>query len=256
MFSSPQAKFEQFCVELGAEKPPFVFDASYLLVDRLLQLCIPSLEYPRSDLPDNFRFAGGLPKGHRPPYTNTPFWWNEIVENKTKKVIFVCQGTVANKFQQLVIPTMNAFADREDFLVVVALGGKGLSLPDTIPIPSNARVADFIPYDEILEYTDVFVSNGGYGALQHAVSHGTPLVIGGLSEDKPEVAARAEYAGIGINLRTATPELEQLRNAVDEILSNPRFNARALELEAEKASYDPMKIIAATIDELAAKGTV
>jgi UDP:flavonoid glycosyltransferase YjiC (YdhE family) len=101
-----------------------------------------------------------------------------------------------------------------------------------------------------LAHSAFFVKNGGYGAFQHAISNGTPLVVAGISEEKPEVAARAEWAGLGFNLKTGTPTVEALLSAVKEVIENPKYKKRALELEAEMATYDPVGVFAQTIDEL------
>jgi len=58
------------------------------------------------------------------------------------------------------------------------------------------------------------VTNGGYGGTQQALAHGIPLVIAGTTEDKPDVAARVAWAGVGINLKTDAPTPEQVRAAV------------------------------------------
>jgi UDP:flavonoid glycosyltransferase YjiC (YdhE family) len=73
----------------------------------------------------------------------------------------------------------------------------------------------------------------------------------GNTEDKPEVAARAEWCGVGINLRNAQPSAEQVLQAVSEILTNPKYEKRSLELEKEMALYDPMGVVAQNIDDLA-----
>ncbi|PMD46297.1 glycosyltransferase family 1 protein [Hyaloscypha variabilis F] len=252
--AQPNSTFRKLLAELGATDPdiPFFFDAMYMLPNRFLQMCIPSIEYPRSDLPESIRFAGGLPKGHRDTYANPPSWWDEIVTNKTKKIVLVSQGTLTLNFTDLVLPTLTGLKDREDILVVVALGKEGRALPGGTTVPANARIADFIPFDDVLPYCAVFVSNGGYGALQHAIGHSVPLVIGGTTEDKPEIAARAEWAGIAVNMRTATPSPEVVLAAVDEIFSNPKYKERAKVLEAEMATFDPMEIVVKNIEELAA----
>ena len=253
-FGPAQEKFEEIFNSLGSTtaKQPFFLDAAYTLPDRFLQMCIPSVEYPRSDAPSSLVFAGGLPKGLRDAFTDRPSWWNEVASNKTKKVVAVSQGSVAMDFSDLVIPTMLGLKDRDDILVVVALGKKGAALPAETSIPSNSRVADFIPFDELMPHCAVFISNGGYGTFQHAISHGTPMVMGGATEDKPEVAARAEWTGMAFNLRTGTPTPEQVSSAVDEVISNPKYKKRAAELEAEMATYDPMSVVVQTIDELGA----
>jgi UDP:flavonoid glycosyltransferase YjiC (YdhE family) len=43
---------------------------------------------------------------------------------------------------------------------------------------------------------------------------GVPLVVAGDTEDKPEVAARVAWSGVGITLRTGRPRPDRLRAAV------------------------------------------
>jgi UDP:flavonoid glycosyltransferase YjiC (YdhE family) len=253
MFAKPSARYKQIMRELGVKKPvPFFMDATFLCPDRFLQMCIPSVEYPRRDAPPTLQFAGGLPKGHRDPFKNPPSWWSEVIENTSRKIVAVSQGSVALNFNDLVIPTLNALKDRSDVLVVVALGKKGIALPEGAVVPENARVCDFIPFDDLLPHCEVFVTNGGYGAFQHAISNGTPLIVGGAGEDKPEVAARAEWAGIGVNLHTGRPTPEEVRTAVEEIFNHGKYRARSRELEEEMKNYDPIEEVRRSIDELAA----
>ena len=54
--------------------------------------------------------------------------------------------------------------------------------------PANARAATYLPYDELLPRTDVYVTNGGYGGVQYALRYGVPVVTSSGKEDKPEVA--------------------------------------------------------------------
>ena len=55
---------------------------------------------------------------------------------------------------ELIAPTLRALAD-EDVLVVVTTGGRPLAtLP---PLPANARAAEFLPCDELLPRTAVYV---------------------------------------------------------------------------------------------------
>lgn len=181
----------------------------------------------------------------------SPAWWSDLT-NSGKKIVAVSQGSICQDHTDLSIPTMEAFKDREDILVVVALGRKGAALPEGTTVPSNARIAEFIPFDDLLPLCSVFITNGGYGAFQHSIANGTPIVVGGATEDKPEVAARAEWTGMGVNLKTSRPTPEAIKTAVDEILGNERYKKRALELEAEMAAFDPMSVVAKNIDELAA----
>lgn len=172
-----------------------------------------------------------------------PQWWPDIISNHEKKIVFVTQGTVANNPQELIIPTLQALASREDVIVVAALGVRGGSLPAGLTIPSNARVQDFLPYDAILEHADVFVTNCGYGSMTHAVVNGVPLVLAGEFQDKREVSMRAERAGLGYNLRTQAPTPEQVQEGVDAVLGNAKYKETALNLMKINQEMDCFSII-------------
>ncbi|KAH8196844.1 hypothetical protein TruAng_008985 [Truncatella angustata] len=262
-FAPSQAAYVEALVSVGAtakSDDEFLLDSLYTLPDRFIQMCTPSVEYHRSDAPNTLRFAGGYPtttvsQGITRRWER-PSWWDEVVASDKatkKKIVFVCQGTVAMDFDQLVIPAMTALKDRLDTIVVIALGRPDVKLSADVMVPSNYRVADYIPYDSILPHVDAFVTTGGYGSFQRALNHATPLVIAGTTEEKPETAARAEWAGVAVNLRTAYPSVEQLRRAVDEILGNEKYKIRALEIQAEIATYDPINVIIENIEELTSK---
>lgn len=70
------------------------------------------------------------------------------------------------------------------------------------------------------------VTNGGYNGVQMALANGIPLVAAGQTEEKPEICARIEWAGVGINLKTSTPTPTQVRDAVKQILSSPHYQQK------------------------------
>lgn len=257
-FAPSNKLFHEQFDKLGAKRPESVFlDTPYLLPDRFIQLCVPSIEYPRSDLPKNIFFSGGVPKGHRDVVdTKRPSWWEEITTNSAgKRIIFVSQGTIALNYTDLLIPTLRAFADRDDTIVIAALGVKGASLPADFKIPSNAYVEDFIPFDDILPYCDVFVSNGGYGAYQHGLGNGVPMVMGGDTEDKPGNSMRCEWNGVGLNLRTARPDVEFLRGEVEKVLADGKYKKKAQEIQKEMDNADPIGVFEKHIEELVKEKT-
>ncbi|CAK39187.1 CAZyme family GT1 [Aspergillus niger] len=208
----------------------------------LLQPCSPSLEYPRSDLSPKVRFIGGTPRREVDPSTPLPEWWGELEMNRQatnpKKVVFVTQGTIKIHYKDLLIPTVQAFANRPDVMVIGVLGVKGAVLDDDFEIPDNAKITDYLSYDAVLPYVDVFVTNGGYGSFMHGVMNGVPMVLAGTVQDKGEVCMRGEWAGIGINLRTDTPSPETIRKSVELILSDPEYKARSVVIQRENEELD------------------
>lgn len=223
--------------------PVFLLDVG-VLADRFIVPTVPSFEYPRSDLPPNVRFVGAV----HPPSSRgyvPPRWWQAL--DGTRPVVHVTQGTVDNAdLSRLIRPTIDALAD-EDVVVVASTGGQDIRQLD---LPSNAFAAEYIPHDVLLPKVDVVVTNGGYGAVQRAVSTGVPLVVAGSTEDKPEVAARVAWSGAGIDLKTGTPSREAIRAAVRDVLSDGRYLRRARELESAFAQRDGVAEIAALVDEV------
>ncbi|KAK8062935.1 UDP-glucosyltransferase A1 [Apiospora hydei] len=244
---------EQILTDMGCTRMPerALFDAWLESFDTMFQLCSPSLEYPRSDLHPSIRYAGALPKKGVSPNFEYPSWWSEIRSNaalpagsaEKKAVIPVAQGTLAVGYEELIMPTIAALAERDDVIVIAILGVKGASLPADFEIPANTRVVDYLPYDVALEHADLFVSNGGYGSMTHGVINAVPMVVAGITEDKVEVTARAEYAGFAVNLRTQTPSSEQIAAAVDKVLGNPKYKAAAVRLMKENRDLDCHTII-------------
>nr|WP_053738957.1 hypothetical protein [Nocardia sp. NRRL S-836] len=130
---------------------PDYFAAMYTEPDEVLQLTVPEFEFPRSDLPENLlRFVGPLPPVAPEGWTE-PAWWSEL--DGDRPVVMVTQGTLANDdLSELAEPTLAAFEDK-DVLVVAALGRPAAAL--TGPVPANAVIEEFVPFDRLLPRADV-----------------------------------------------------------------------------------------------------
>jgi MGT family glycosyltransferase len=208
---------------------------------------IPEFEYPRSDLPPQIHFIGALLSPAAAEFT-PPDWWEELKGDKP--VIHVTQGTVSTHSAELLVPTLQAL-EQEDVLVVATTGGVAV---DTLPLtslPANAKIEPFIPHAHLLPHVDVMVTNGGYNGVQMALANGVPLVVAGQTEEKPEVAARVEWAKVGINLKTNTPTPAQIKNAVKTPLTDSSYRIRAQQFQAEMQRYNAPAIAAALLEQLA-----
>lgn len=223
--------------ELGLPAPAEPETDFSMRFDRLLQLSIPEFEYPRAEPADNIHFVGPIlaPSVYGP---DRPDWWSDLA---ARRVVYVTQGTVDNTdFGRLVLPTLEALAD-VDAIVVVTTGGRPVS--DLGSLPDNVRATEFLSLDLLLQATDVMVTNGGYGSVQYALSHGVPLIAAGDTGDKPEIAARIEWSGVGINLRTGTPSPRAISAAVSAVFSNDSYRTRAKELAHQIGRHHPLEAI-------------
>jgi MGT family glycosyltransferase len=214
----------------------------YRLPDVTLQFGAEAIEFPLEEPKGNVVFVG-------PPPSKNDAGKPKIEWLKTrdhsKPLIFVTQGTAANRnLDQLLQPAIEGLAN-EDVEILATTGGTSTDrlIPD-----SNAHVATYVPYEDVLPETAVFVTNGGYNGVMEALSFGVPIIVAGTTQDKPRVGHRVEWSGVGINLKTATPTKEQVRDAVKEILSNPSYRERAKTVQATFSQMDSVGIIAKQID--------
>ena len=222
-----------------------LFHSVVELADAYMQLSVPRFEFPRQ-IPPTVHFVGTPPiiPGQAP----LPPWAHEL--DGSRKVVLVTQGTVANhNFGLLVAPTLAALANEPDVLVVVTTGGRAV---DAIPgaVPSNARIASFLPFEWLLPRVDVLVTNGGYGSVNQAMSFGIPLVTAGMTEDKADVNARVAWSGVGLNLATNEPTQEALRVAVRTALDRPAYRMRASQMADEFARIDTRSEILSIIKQV------
>lgn len=234
---------------LGHPKLPVFLLDSAVLADRMIVPTVPEFEYHRSDLPEHVRFVGAVNPLPADGFVAPP-WWRELAAERP--IVHVTQGTVDNTdLSRLIEPTVEALAD-EDVTVVVTTGGRPVS-ELRHPLPSNTFAAEFIPHDLLLPSVDVMVTNGGYGAVQRALTAGVPLVVAGNTEDKPEVAARVDWFGVGIDLHTGTPTPTMVKRAVREITGDDTYRNAARNLQCAYARRDGVAAIAELVDEVVAE---
>src|SRR5271163_1597023 len=210
-----------------------LFHSVVELADAYMQLSVPRFEFPRQ-IPHSVHFVGTPPiiPGQAP----LPPWAHDL--DGSHKVVLVTQGTVANhNFELLIAPTLAALANEPDVLVVATAGGRPVEAIAGA-VPSNARVASFLPFEWLLPKVDALVTNGGYGGVNQAMSFGIPLVTAGMTEDKADVNARVAWSGVGVNLATNEPTQEALRAAVRTVLDRPAYRMRASQMADEFARID------------------
>ena len=222
-----------------------LFHSVVELADAYMQLSVPRFEFPRQ-IPPSVHFVGTPPiiPGQAP----LPPWADEL--DGSRKVVLVTQGTVANhNFELLIAPTLTALANEPDVLVVATAGGRPV---EAIPcaVPSNARVASYLPFEWLLPRVDALVTNGGYGSVNQAMSFGIPLVTAGMTEDKADVNLRVAWSGVGVNLATNQPTQEALRAAVRTVLDRPAYRMRASQMADEFARIDTRSEILSIINQV------
>jgi UDP:flavonoid glycosyltransferase YjiC (YdhE family) len=227
-------RLNEILSSLGATEtfPPFV-DGIITVPDATAALTVDGFEFPRSDAPDSLHLVGNLTP-RRAADWQPPSWWSEL--DGSRPVVVVTQGTMANRdLSQVIEPALTGLAEL-DVTVVAALGRELEAL--SIPLPANARAAEFIPFDALLPKADVYLTNGGAGGIHQALSAGVPVVVAGVTEDKPANAVRVAFHGLGIDLHTATPTPEALAEATEKVLKDAELRDNVQRLRQVYAGLD------------------
>lgn len=214
-----------------------VFDLVIKKSTNLLQIGTPGFEYKRKNISPNVRFVGPLL-----PYTKhkATRWYNQKLEQYNKRIL-VTQGTVEKDITKLIKPALEAFKGTDTLVVVTTGGSQTEALRKQYPY-DNIIIEDFIPFNDIMPYINVYVTNGGYGGVLLSITNQLPLVVAGVHEGKNEINARVGYFNLGINLHTETPSVWQLRKAVHDVLNNNLYKNNIVQLCKEFDNYQPLPL--------------
>ncbi|GKT96306.1 MGT family glycosyltransferase [Colletotrichum tofieldiae] len=208
--------------ELGEIPRPFLH----------IQASCPSLEFQKGPEPilPQVQYVGPLVTRLAGANLGVPTWWEDVV-NATS-VIGITQGTFAMNPTSLIIPAIQALqGDKRHLLVVPSKCAE--EIRGNITVEDNVCIAEWVPYDMLLPRCRLLVTNGGYGSVTQALSHGVPLVCAGTSEDKKDTAARVTWVGAGIDLKTDTPSVDQVRDAVHRVLNEDSYRENATRIGKE-----------------------
>jgi MGT family glycosyltransferase len=212
----------------------------------VLQSGTPGFEYYRSDIGKNIRFVGPLL-----PYAaehKRTAWFDERIK-KYKKIVLVTQGTVEKDINKLIIPALDAFRNTDVLLIVTTCGERTAELREKYN-SENIIIEDFIPFQDVMPYSSVFITNGGYGGVLLSIRHGLPIVAAGIHEGKNEICARIGFFKYGINLNTEMPTPEQLRAAVKEVMGKEIYVKNVRKLSKEFELYNANELSSGYIGEL------
>ena len=223
-------------------------DEPYRCSEAIIQTGPESLDFPRRHVNPKVHYVGAL-LPYRAPGRALPDGDGEFPRSYPATFL-VTQGTVDNADQdKLIVPALEALKDM-DALVIVATGGRGTeALQARYPQP-NVVVRDYVDFAKAFEFTDVFVTNGGFGGVQLSLSKGVPLVVAGINEGKSDVNARVEYAGVGISLRTEYPKPADITKAVADVLADPGWKQRAQKMREQFDTGDPAEAAAAVVEHV------
>ena len=238
LFGKSHKLYRKILASYGVEAKANTIDFLVRSATYFLQSGTPGFEYKRSDFGKNIRFIGALlPLRSQRKYAGDL----ERKASSFRQVILVTQGTIEKDPEKLLVPVLEAYKDTDCFVIATTGGSKTKELRQRYAY-ANIMVEDFIPFDQVLPYTSVFITNGGYGGVMLGIEHNVPLVVAGVHEGKNEINARVGYFKLGINLTTEAPSKEQIIKSVEEIFTNREYKENVKRLGAEFRQYNPLQL--------------
>jgi MGT family glycosyltransferase len=215
-----------------------------------LQIGAPGFEYQRNELGKNIRFVGAL-LPYRGSVTNK--WYDERLK-QYDKIVLVTQGTVEKDTKKLIEPTLDAFTGTDVLVIVTTAGNNTAELRQKYNAP-NVIIEDYIPFNDVMPYANVYITNGGYGGALLSLTNKLPMVAAGVHEGKAEICARIGYFKAGVNLNTEFPTMEAIYEAANDVMANEIYRNNAIRICDEMEQFDAESLCAYYIKELLTEQT-
>lgn len=99
-------------------------------------------------------------------------------------------------------------------------------------LPSNIIAVNYVPYSQLLSRASAIVHQGGVGTTAQALRAGRPTLVTPYSVDQPDNAARVERLGTSRTVSRKQYTAKRVAKQLDELLGNPNYAARAVEIGA------------------------
>jgi UDP:flavonoid glycosyltransferase YjiC (YdhE family) len=194
-----------------------------------------ALDYNRQDLPSSVKYLGSC-LWHPPEPQDSKQWLDSVPA--TRPWVHATEGTSQNHQQAFVLKaTAEGLLARE--VEVVLTTGRSRSAEELgVPRGPNIHVTNWLSHSELLPRCSALVTVGGASTILSGLVAGVPLVIVPTTWDKPDNARRIVDAGAAIRLspRKCTPAT--VRDAVEEVIGDPRYRENARRIGAMLAQAD------------------
>ncbi|MDQ6481338.1 nucleotide disphospho-sugar-binding domain-containing protein [Dyadobacter sp. LHD-138] len=200
--------------ELGLE------DEKSVACSELLTMVFTSQDFfGAMELPGYYHFPGPV-IGHRKK--TAAFDWEKFNASNAPKIL-VSIGTTFDH------------AYKSDFFgkVIEAFGGENIQVvlvsdPDLFTEwPANFIVQSRVPQLDLLPHVHGVICHAGHNTVSEALYQGLPLVVIPIAYDQSHVAGRVVATGCGVRLNYRRFKARHLKEAVQEILSEPDYKASA-----------------------------
>jgi MGT family glycosyltransferase len=187
---------------------------------------VAGIDFPRQELPPSFHYLGPFRGAAEEPF--------ELPSGLEKAPLVYCSlGTLQGSRFGLFRNIAAACADL-GLNLILTHGGK-LSAEEAASLPGAPMVHDFVPQEAVLAHADLVVSHAGFNTAMDSLAAGLPMVAVPIAFEQPAIAARLTRSGVAEVVTRRSASRRALRTAIDKVLREPSYRARAQEIRQEIA---------------------
>ena len=185
-------------------------------------------DYQRTDLPESVHYVGPclLKEAND---EQLPAWISALPPREP--LIYASEGTV-----HLEPRVLRAVAQGLTGLPVQVIMTTGKHRnPETLdlglrPLPPNMHLKQWVPLNPLLPKLSLMITVGGPSTMLAAIEEEIPVIVVPFAWDHPETGWRLQESGAGIHIRPKECTPENMRRAVQTILTNPSFKDKTRSL--------------------------
>jgi UDP:flavonoid glycosyltransferase YjiC (YdhE family) len=186
-----------------------------------------------------------------PSNTPSPDWIGHLGR---RPVVVATLGNTYNRTPGI-FETIIAALAREPIDLILMIG-RNRRREDFGRVPANVRIEQYVPLSLLLPHADVTICHAGYNTIFTSVAAGTPLVLIPIDSDQPAGALRCTQLGLGLRLDSRQLRLDDLRDAVRQVLVDARYRRAVADFRRELEALPGAAHAASLLESVATRGMV
>lgn len=226
-FCARQRGFPRRELQRASFPPPFLYRTL-----PVISMTMQALEFPHEPRPGMHYVGPMVAARRRDPHLDAEVEARVeafIEQSRTSgKPLVYCTVSSMNPGDTAWLKKLIAiFADRQDWVLVLGLGGK-IEASALGPLPPNVSAFAWTPQLRLLEVAACSVNHGGIHTINECVHFGVPmLVYSGKQFDQDGNAARVAYHGLGLRGDKDRDSTEEIAAKLERVLTEPGFKTAA-----------------------------
>ena len=193
----------------------------------LLQISqtVAGFDFPRRALPAQFHGVGPLRLADEEPCS--------VSFAAGKPFVYASLGTLQGHRFRLFRQIAQGCTLLGVPLLITHCGGLDAGQARRLADEGEVWVEAFVPQRAALAQASAVLTHAGLNTVLDALEAGTPMLALPIAFDQPGVAARIEHAGVGLRLNHWLASPRRIAAALEALLSETTFRARAMQLGDE-----------------------